>query len=102
MKQTQAPLTEGVYYILLALYEPRHGYGIMQYVSELSNGRVVLGAGTLYGAIKSLVEKKWIVQLEADGRKKEYIISDEGKQVMYLELERLKELHENGQKIVKE
>ena len=49
MKQTQAqaPLTEGVYYILLSLYEPRHGYGIMQYVEELSAGRVELGAGTL-------------------------------------------------------
>lgn len=63
----KTPLTEGVYYILLSLYEPRHGYGIMQYVSNISNGRVELGAGTLYGALKSLVEKKWIEQLDGEG-----------------------------------
>lgn len=56
--EDKAPLTEGVYYILLSLYEPRHGYGIMQFVSELSNGRVELGAGTIYGAIKTLVKRQ--------------------------------------------
>lgn len=103
MKQTQAqaPLTEGVYYILLSLYEPRHGYGIMQYVEELSAGRVELGAGTLYGAIKTLVERKWIHPLDGDGRKKEYIITDEGKEVVNLEIQRLEELYSNGQKITK-
>lgn len=50
-------LTEAVYYILLSLYEPLHGYGIMQNVERLSNGRVKLAAGTLYGAINTLLEK---------------------------------------------
>lgn len=98
--QTQAPLTEGVYYILLSLYEPRHGYGIMQYVAELSAGRVELGAGTLYGAIKTLVEKKWIIQLDGDGRKKEYIITDNGKAIVEQEIKRLAELYNNGQKMI--
>lgn len=70
MTQEHPPLTEGVYYILLALFDARHGYGIMQLVEEMSNGRVRLGAGTIYGAIKTLLERGWIEALEDDGRKK--------------------------------
>jgi len=98
----KTPLTEGVYYILLALYEPRHGYGIMQYVIEISDGRVELGAGTLYGAIKSLVKKEWIEQLDGDGRRKEYIITELGREVIQLEISRLEELYNNGRIITKD
>lgn len=97
----KTPLTEGVYYILLALYEPRHGYGIMQDVSELSKGRVELGPGTVYGAIKSLLKRKWIVPIDEEGRKKEYVITDEGKRVVEAEIKRLEELYHNGQLITK-
>ena len=97
----KSPLTEGVYYILLSLYEPRHGYGIMQFVSELSKGRVELGPGTIYGAIKTLVKRKWIVPIDEDGRKKEYVITDAGKLMVEFELERLYELHHNGVLITK-
>nr|WP_218970930.1 helix-turn-helix transcriptional regulator [Peribacillus kribbensis] len=97
----KSPLTEGVYYILLSLYEPRHGYGIMQFVSELSRGRVELGPGTIYGAIKTLVKRKWIVAVDEDGRKKEYVITDAGKQMVVSEMNRLYELHTNGLLITK-
>ncbi len=96
----QHPLTEGVYYILLALYEPRHGYGIMQLAEEWSNGRVKLGAGTTYGALKNLQDKKYIETLAGEGRKKEYVITDLGKEVVEMEVRRLQELHENGEKIL--
>ncbi|MED3553819.1 PadR family transcriptional regulator [Cytobacillus praedii] len=99
--EEKAPLTEGVYYILLSLYEPRHGYGIMQFVSELSNGRVVLGAGTIYGAIKTLVNRKWIIPLDEEGRKKEYVITDTGKLMVEYEIKRLCELYNNGLAIAK-
>lgn len=99
MTQEHPPLTEGVYYILLALYEARHGYGIMQFVDEMSNGRVRLGAGTIYGAIKTLQEREWIEALEGDGRKKEYIITTTGKQVVNHEISRLRELFDNGIRI---
>lgn len=97
----KAPLTEGVYYILLSLYEPRHGYRIMQYVSELSKGRVELGPGTIYGAIKTLVKRKWIIPIEEEGRKKEYVITDAGKEVVKAEIQRLQELYQNGILITK-
>ena len=96
----QHPLTEGVYYILLALYEPRHGYGIMQLAEEWNNGRVKLGAGTTYGALKNLQDKKYIETLAGEGRKKEYVITDLGKEVVEMEVRRLQELHENGEKIL--
>ena len=51
----QGALTEPVYYILLSLLTPMHGYGIMQNVKKLTNGRVNIGAGTLYGAINTLL-----------------------------------------------
>lgn len=100
---THAALTEGVFYILLSLEEPLHGYGIMQKVEQLSNGRVHLAPGTLYGAISALLEKGWIVALpgEKDSRKKEYRITKEGRSVLFEELTRLSELLENGNKILK-
>ena len=67
----------------------------------MTHGRVQLGAGTIYGAIKSLAEKKWIKALDEDGRKKEYIITELGISVVKAEMNRLKELHENGVIITK-
>ena len=95
-------LTEAVYYILLSLMEPMHGYGIMQNVESLSGGRVRLAAGTLYGAINTLLEKGWITALPGikDSRKKEYQITDEGKQIVADELLRLQELLTNGTRIM--
>jgi len=95
-------LTEAVYYILLSLIKPMHGYGIMQNVEQLSNGRVKLAAGTLYGAINTLLEKGWIISLpgEKDSRKKEYQITEQGKQMLESELLRLRELIENGNRIL--
>ncbi len=92
-------LTEAVYYILLSLYTPLHGYGIMQKVDQLSLGRVKLAAGTLYGAISTLLEKGWISALsgEVNSRKKEYVITIAGKEAVTAELFRLRELLNNGE-----
>lgn len=95
-------LTEAVYYILLSLFTPLHGYGIMQNVEQLSGGRLRLAAGTLYGAISSMLEKGWINALpgEKDSRKKEYQITALGKQILTNELNRLEELLANGKKVM--
>ncbi|MBQ3178136.1 MAG: helix-turn-helix transcriptional regulator [Clostridia bacterium] len=94
-------LTEAVYYILLSLTDPLHGYGIMQNVEKLSGGRVRLAAGTLYGALNTLLEKGWITALpgEKDTRKKEYQITAEGRMALLDEIARLTELLENGKKL---
>ena len=105
MKNTTAALTEAIYYILLALQEPLHGYGIMQKTSSMSKGRLVLSAGTLYGAISNLLEKGWILPCgessDTDGRRKLYQITEKGQEVLLAEFERLEELVENGRMNIK-
>lgn len=99
MAERDNPLTEAVFYILLALRKPNHGYGIIQEVQELTNGRLTLGAGTLYGAIQTLQKKGWIQIYSVDTesrKKKEYIITDRGKEVFREEQRRLKELLQNS------
>ena len=97
-------LTESTYYILLSLYTPQHGYGIMQQTEKLSGGRVRLAAGTLYGALNSLCEKGWIVPLPAveEGRKKEYKLTPQGLIVLRNELRLLRQLVANGESIIRE
>lgn len=88
------PLTETVYYILLVLFEPAHGYLIMQKVEELSQGEVRIAAGTLYGAIENLLKWKFIKPVESkDKRRKVYVITDEGKKVLQLDYERMKHMN---------
>lgn len=101
MPESTGGLTEAVFYILLSLYTPMHGYGIMQNVKTLSNGRVSLGAGTLYGAMNTLVEKRWIAPHinKQSTRKKEYLITTLGKTAVNIELKRLEELIINGSQI---
>ena len=95
-------LTESTYYILLSLVSPQHGYGIMQQAEELSKGRVRLAAGTLYGALSAMVDKGWIEQLpvEEGSRKKEYQLTAQGRRVLEKEVERLRELADNGERIL--
>ena len=95
-------LTETTYYILLSLYRPLHGYGIMQRTEELSGGRVRLAAGTLYGALNAMVERGWILLLPGAGRKKEYKLPPRGLEVLKKELARLRELVASGDLVMKE
>ncbi|MFT4452157.1 PadR family transcriptional regulator [Parvimonas sp. G1425] len=91
-------LTESVFYILLRLHNPAHGYALMKDIAEMTNNRVNLGAGTLYGALDTLQKKSWIRQLDNNpqDRKIEYIITDTGKKYFELELIRLEELLKNS------
>ena len=87
------PLTETIYYILLALLKPAHGYMIMQEVEELSNQQVRLAAGTLYGAIENLMKQKLIMPIASeDKRRKVYIITEKGKEILRLDYERMQHM----------
>ena len=91
MENKSQPLTEALFYILLAAREDRP-----------DGGRVHLGPGTLYGAINSLLDKGWIVLYSAQAdsrRKKEYIITPAGRAVFAAEMDRLRELVANGEKM---
>ena len=95
----QGALTEGVYFILVSMLQPRHRYAVMQYITELTRGRVNLGAGTLYGAINTLLDKGWIRALPSpeDSRQKRYVITADGRDVLENELARLRQLVTIGQ-----
>lgn len=92
------PMTETAFYILLSLTEPRHGYGIIKHVEELTDGRLVLGSGTIYGTLKKM-QRDGIVSVYADEKRKTiYEVSAAGKALMTKEISRLKELHANALK----
>lgn len=100
MVEKDNPLTEAFYYILLALRRPNHGYGIIQEVERWTNGRVVLGAGTLYGALQTMQKRNWIeiYSIDTESRKKkEYIITEAGKEAFNAEKQRLEELLKNAE-----
>lgn len=93
-------LTEISYLVLLALYQPNHGYGIMQFLNTHTEGRVKPGAGTLYGAINLLEKKGWIALLSKENRKKTYQITEEGKRILQQEILRLKGNYQLGEAIM--
>lgn len=94
-------LTEVTFYILLSLYKPKHGYAIMQFIEEVTYGRLTLGAGTLYGALNILQDKNWITLYKNKGeRKKEYIITMLGKEMAEKELCRLNQLVDIATEII--
>ncbi|MBU3111293.1 PadR family transcriptional regulator [Clostridium lacusfryxellense] len=87
------PLTETTFYIMLSLVKPSHGYAIMQNVELLSENKVKVAAGTLYGAIEKLLKQKLIRSVESeDKRRKVYVLTDEGKEVLKLETVRMRHL----------
>ena len=84
------PMTEAMYYILLALLEPSHGYRLMQAVGEVSRGRVKMGPGTLYGALARLEEDGLICRVgERDTRRKTYALTESGRAALETEITRL-------------
>lgn len=90
------PLTEPVLLILLSLAgQPRHGYAILKDVEEMSDGRVVLSTGTLYGALRRLLEADWIErapQEDTSRGRQDYRLTTAGKRNLQLEVSRMKQL----------
>jgi DNA-binding PadR family transcriptional regulator len=97
----ELPLSEAVFFILLSLAsKPKHGYAIMKNVHTLSDGRLNLSTGTLYGALKRLLDSGWVVRVEEtvqrqNGReRKSYALTQLGKSVLDAETARLQQLVE--------
>ncbi|SDB81883.1 Transcriptional regulator PadR-like family protein [Pelagirhabdus alkalitolerans] len=91
------PMSETAFYILLTLYaQPQHGYGIVKYVEHLTDGRLTLGSGTVYGTITKMLKDHLIVVYANEERKKIYEITELGIEVIEHEMTRLEELHKNA------
>ena len=88
------PLTEPVFLILTSLAEqPRHGYALLQDIQQISNGRVMLSTGTLYGALRRLLEDGWIERFEQEDTSREkqaYRLTSIGREHLQLELDRMR------------
>lgn len=100
------PLTESYFYILLCLAEgPNHGYGIMQKTKELSEGEVTIGSGTMYGATGNMMKKGWIVECndysEGNERRRMYELTEEGREILDAEINRLKRLLAGAKSMLK-
>lgn len=94
-------LTEPMYYVLLSLTEERHGYAVMQYVSELTGGRVAIGAGTLY-ALLGRFEKDGLIRLTRDvDKRKYYALTPEGRRALEEELQRLQRRAADGERVLR-
>lgn len=104
--QSHLPLSPAVFHIIMALVdEERHGYGIMQEVEERTDGEVHLVPGTLYGAIKRLLEKGLIEEADersdpdlGDERRRYYRLTDLGRRVAEAEAERIARLVQQAMK----
>lgn len=93
------PLSEATFYILLALTEPLHGYGVMQKVQEISESTVTIGPGTLYGAFSTLEKEKLIVMVKEEERRKSYTLTPKGREILAEQIRRIEIMAGNGQKI---
>lgn len=97
--QKNIPLTETMFLVLLTMLEENYGYKVSQEVEEITNGRIILGPGTLYGAINNLNKKGWIELVDKDDSgKKVYIATDTGSELVSLEIKRMRNLVLKGEK----
>lgn len=91
-----SPMTEAMYYVLLSLIQPNHGYQLMNEIENVSKGRVKMGPGTLYGVLTRLQKDKLIIVVNDDGRRKTYSITEDGKTALKKEYERLASMVDDG------
>lgn len=93
-------LTQPMFYVLLSLYKPRHGYDIMNYIKELTEGRVIVGPGTLYNLLGRFLDAEYIDIVSEEDNKKIYIINDNGKRLVKREIDRLKRLIKDANSVI--
>lgn len=89
-------MTEAMYYVLLALHRPAHGYQLMQLIARVSRGRVQMGPGTLYGVLTRMEKEGLIVLSENDGRRKTYLLTNAGMKALRAEYSRLRAMVRDG------
>lgn len=95
-------LTEPMYYVLLALRKERHGYGVMQYITQLTAGRVTVGAGTLYALLDRFEKEKLIQRTRAEDSRKYYQLTAGGERVLRQEYERIRRQAADMERALKE
>lgn len=95
IKKVYVPMTETGFYILLCLRKEAHGYSIVQQVEKLTDGEIRISPGTMYGSLSKMEKDGLISFVREEDKRKIYIITDLGRQVLDLEISRIKRLHRN-------
>lgn len=95
IKKVYVPMTETGFYILLCLREEAHGYSIVQQVKTLTNGEINISPGTLYGSLSKMEKDGLIRFIREEEKRKIYCITDLGKEILELEMQRIGRLYQN-------
>ena len=96
IKRVYIPMTETGFYILYCLQNEMHGYNIIQKGKQMTNGEIVISAGTMYGSL-SKMEKDGLIQfMKEEEKRKYYIITALGKEILTIELKRIERLYKNS------
>lgn len=96
-RKVYVPMTETGFYILYCLQEPNHGYGIVQMVDKLTEGEIRLAPGTMYGSLSKMEKDGLIRFVKEEDKRKIYVITGLGIEVLELELKRIKRLYKTVQ-----
>lgn len=89
-------MTETGFYILLCLQEEMHGYNIVQQVKEMTDGDIVIGAGTMYGSLSKMEKDGLIRFIREEDKRRIYITTPLGTEVLNIELKRIERLYKNS------
>lgn len=95
IKKVYVPMTETGFYILMCLCEEMHGYSIVQKVEKLTDGEIIISPGTMYGSLSKMEKDGLIHFVREENKRKIYIITNLGRQVLELEIKRIKRMHRN-------
>ena len=95
IKRVYVPMTETGFYILFCLQHEMHGYTITQKVREMTGGDVEIGPGTMYGSLGKMEKDGLISFVREEEKRKIYVITELGKEVLDLEINRIKRLYKN-------
>lgn len=95
LRRVYVPMTETGFYILFCLRQEMHGYSIGQRVREMTDGAVIISAGTMYGTLSKMEKDGLICFTREEEKRKLYQITPLGEEILSLEIERIKRLYRN-------
>lgn len=100
LRRVYVPMTETGFYILFCLQKERHGYSITQKVKDLTEGQLSISPGTMYGTLAKMEKDGLIAFVREEEKRKLYSITELGKQILELEIQRIERLYRNSKEEV--
>lgn len=96
LRRVYVPMTETGFYILFCLQKERHGYSITQKVKQLTEGQLSISPGTMYGTLAKMEKDGLIAFVREEEKRKLYAITELGRQILELEIQRIERLYRNS------